>query len=255
MTRVLAFGDDHSPGAEVCWQWICDQVWTGWALEVVTAVPPPDMRPVDPELAELHEWAPDQPRDPDPAGFVSVVHLTAAVDPRVALISKPWDLVAVGPKGGGFLKRMSIGSTADWLLRDPVSPLVIARHPGRVREVLVAADGSDAVASAVGTLAMMPLVEGARVRVVSVDDGATDTEKAHKDVTDALSGSGAELETEVVEGEATRALVTTIEETTPDLVVLGARGTGGFKRLVLGSTTAAIASATDRTILVAHAPS
>jgi nucleotide-binding universal stress UspA family protein len=70
-----------------------------------------------------------------------------------------------------------------------------------------------------------------------------------------LSGSGAELETEVVEGEATRALVTTIEETPPDLVVLGARGTGGFKRLVLGSTTAAIASATDRTILVAHAPS
>jgi nucleotide-binding universal stress UspA family protein len=124
-----------------------------------------------------------------------------------------------------------------------------------VREVLVAADGSDAVAIAVGTLAMMPLVEGARVRVVSVDDGATDTEKAHKDVTDALSGSGAELETEVVEGEATRALVTTIEETPPDLVVLGARGTGGFKRLVLGSTTAAIASATDRTILVAHAPS
>jgi nucleotide-binding universal stress UspA family protein len=37
------------------------------------------------------------------------------------------------------------------------------------------------------------------------------------------------------------------------LVVMGARGRGGIKRLVLGSTTAAVAGSTDRSLLVAHA--
>jgi nucleotide-binding universal stress UspA family protein len=255
VTRTLAFGDDRSPGAEICWQWIRDQVWTGWALEVVTAEPHPDMRPVEAEQAELHTWSPEEPRDPGQSGFETVVHLRADVDPRVALISKPWDLVAVGPKGGGLLKRMSIGSTADWLLRDPVSPLVIAHHPGRVREVLVAADGSDAAAAAVAALATLPLVEGARVRVVSIDDGVTDTSQAVAAVTGALAGSGAEIESVVLDGDATRGLVTTIEEDTPDPVVMGARGVGGLKRLLVGSTTAAVASSTDRNILVAHAES
>ena len=253
---VLAFGDDRSPGAETCWSWITSQVWDGWSLEVVTAVPHPDMRPVDPGEAELHPWAPETPRDPGAAGFSSVEHLRAEVDPRIALISKPWDLVAIGPKGrgsSGLLSRLHTGSTADWLLRDPVSPLVIARHPETVRKVLVAADGSTHARRAIETLAGMAWLSGVTVRVAAVDDGRVDTEPALEMTADVLGEAGAQVDTVVLSGDPAHALVTEIEKSRPDLVVMGARGEDGLRQLLLGSTASAVTGATDRSVLVAHA--
>ncbi|HJS71676.1 MAG TPA: universal stress protein [Acidimicrobiia bacterium] len=254
--RVVAFGDDHSAGAETCWRWITNHTWDGWSLEVVTAAPHPDMRPVEPGEAELHPWAPETPRDPGPVGFTSVEHLRAEVDPRVALISKPWDLVAIGPKGrgsSGLLSSLHTGSTADWLLRDPVSPLLIARHEETVGKVLVAADGSTHARRAVETLAGMAWLSGVSVRIAAVDDGKVDPEPALETAVEVLGGTGAEIDTVVLSGDPAHALVTEVERTGPDLVVMGARGEDGLRQLVLGSTASAVTGATDRSVLVAHA--
>lgn len=250
---VLAFGDDRSEGANTCWGWIVAHNWQGWSLEVVTAEAPADMHPVSPDQAELHPWEPDEPRQAAEAGFDSITHLRADVDPRVALISKPWELVAIGPRGSGLLKSFHMGSTADWLLREPTSPLLVAKRPDSVERVLVAADGSAHAARAIATLASLPWLASTSVRIVSVDDGKEDTEAALSTASQTLEQSGADTETVTRQGNPTRALTSEVDQWNPDLVVMGARGQSGIKRLVIGSSTAAIAGSSESSLLVAHA--
>lgn len=254
MSHTLAFGDDNSPGADTAWEWISSQQWPGWSLEIVTADPPEDMHPVEEEESRLHPWEPDDPRDPEGAGFDSVVNLRAAIDPRLALIEKPWDLVTIGPRGSGMLKSLHLGSTADWLLRQPVSPLLLARQKEPVRKVLVATDGSPHARRAVHTLTTLPWLEGAAVHVVTVAERRFESDDALNSATDALSGSGVDLVDAVVrQGRPTHAIVDEVENVDPDLIVMGARGHGKIRRLVVGSTAAAIAGSLDRSLLVAHA--
>jgi len=253
MTRVLAFGDDRSAEADRCWDWIASHHWDGWRLEIVTADPPADMRPIESEEAELHAWEPDGPRPTVGLGFAAAENFRAEIDPRVALISRPWDLVAIGPSGSGMLRSFHLGSTADWLIREPASPLVVARQAGKVGKVTVAADGSAHARRAIETLASLPWLDGVSVRVVAIDDGRVDTSLALEQATAILSATSAEVEEAVLDGKPTRALMSEIEQTQPDLVVMGVRGQGGLKQLVVGSTAAAIAGSTDRSILVAHA--
>lgn len=252
---VLAFGDDRSEGADICWALIAAHDWEGWNLEVVTAKAPADMRPVSPEEADLHSWQPDQTRDGSHAGFGSTTHLRADVDPRVALISKTWDLVAIGARGSGLLKSLHLGSTADWLLREPTSPLLVARRPDPVARILLAADGSPHVARAIDTLTSVPWVAGAAVRVISVSDGAVDATATADAAAERLSSHVADAETTVRQGNATGSLMAEIEEWHPDLVAMGARGHSGIKRLMVGSSTATVASGTTCSLLVAHSAS
>jgi len=253
VTKVLAFGDDRSSEADRCWGWIVAHDWEGWRLEIVTADPPADMHPVGPEEAELHEWRPEQPRPAGEHGFVTVENLRASIDARLALISRAWDLVAIGPRGSGMLKSLHLGSTADWLIREPASPVLVARQVGKVATALVAADGSAHSKRAVETLASLPWLREVAVDVVAVDDGRVDVDSAVEQTMAVLSPTGAAIETTTLTGKPTRALIGRIETSQPDLVVMGVRGLGGVKRLVVGSTTAAITGSTDRSVLVAHA--
>lgn len=249
---VLAFGDDRSDEANTCWHWIVAHNWDGWNLEVVTAEAPADMRPASSEEAELHPWEPDDPRNGSAAGFDSTTHLRAEVDPRVALISREWDLVAIGARGFGVLKSIQLGSTADWLLREPTSPLLIARKPGPVTKILVAADGSAHASGAVETLISLPWLAGTTVRVIAVEDGQIDAEATAESTGEKISAHGAEVETTIRRGNVTRSIMAEIEECSPDLVVMGARGHSGIRRLMVGSSTASVASGTDCSMLVVH---
>jgi nucleotide-binding universal stress UspA family protein len=253
MSPTLAFGDDRSAGADMCWDWIVSQHWEGWALEIVTAQPPVVLAPVGTRDGLLHPWEPEDPRRPAGRGFVSVEHLRAEMDPRVALITKQWDLVAIGARGRGVLKQLGLGSTADWLLREPTSPLVIARHPGPVERVLVAADGSADADRAVDCLAGLPWIRGVEVRVVVIEDGRVDPRTVHAAASDTLSGAGARPHGVTRSGHPASVLIEEIASTGPDLVVMGATGRSAISRLLLGSTTAAVAGSCACSILVVHA--
>ncbi|HUG32155.1 MAG TPA: universal stress protein [Acidimicrobiia bacterium] len=253
MSSTLAFGDDRSAEADRCWEWISNHQWDGWALEVVTTEAPAGMQPVPPEEAELHPWQADHPRDATGLGFVSVEHLRAELDPRVALIARPWELVAIGPRGSGVLKTLHLGSTADWLLRQPTSPLLIAHRGERVKRILICADGSDHSGRAIETLVSLPWMRGLELRLIAVDDGRIDPEAALKTASELLGGSDADIETVTAKGGPTKAILREIDKAQPDLVVMGARGRAGLKRLVLGSTTSAVTRSADTSLLVAHA--
>ena len=138
---TLAFGDDGSPAADVSWLWIISHTWTGWRLEIITAQGAPIGPPPTPEDATLHHWDPPTPRRPfAETAFGDVEHLTAEIDPRLALW-RPADLLVIGPRGPGLLKALHLGSTAEWLLQHPIAPLVIARSGHPARKVVACHDG------------------------------------------------------------------------------------------------------------------
>lgn len=253
--RTLVVGDDGTETSDTAWAWVGAQRWTGWRAEVVHAHTPPFGPPPPQEELELHPWEPPSPRVAPPgAGLVEVVHLTAELDPRLAL-SRPADLLVVGPPGPGLLKAMHLGSTAEWLLHHPPSPLVIARVPDQVGRVLLAADGSPHAAAVITALLAMPWIGECGVVAVVVDDHRTDVDAATRAVREAFDAAGHDVELVRLEGRPTSALLGAVDERAPDLVALGTRGLTGLHRLRVGSTASAVTRSAACNVLVACADS
>lgn len=250
--RRLVFGDDGSACADVAWLWLVEHRWDGWSVDVVTALDPPLGPPPSAEERTPHEWQPPQPRRSTPgAGVGPVRHLVATGDARVVLLA-PADLTVIGGQGRGMLASMRLGSTAEWLVHDPSSPLVVARHGRRTERVLVGSDGSAHAAVAIAALASLPWLEGVAIRVLVVDDGTVDRAAA-VGAAQALDGRGADVTVVERRGRPTPTVLDEIDAWAPDLVVLGTRGLSGWQRLRLGSTTNAVLRATDCSVLVANA--
>jgi len=250
---TLTFGDDGTPAADVAWLWISEHAWTGWRLQVVTItdipiVPPP------PEQARLHPWAPPRPRRPfEETGFAEVEHLTASIDPRLAL-STPTDLLVIGPKGSGILKGIGLGSTAEWLVQHPPSPLAVVRTGAVTRRVLACHDGSPHAQRALAALTGLPWAAEVELVVLTVDDGRVDVEAAGSMIDEALADGPVEA-TRVVatERDPTAAIVQEYRARDPDLLVLGTVGLTGWQRLRLGSTAGAVARSVPGSMLLARA--
>lgn len=248
---LVTFGDDGTPAADVGWLFVNNHRWPGWHLDVVHAVMPPVGPPVPAERSALHEWAPPMPRQAfAEAEFASVCHLTADADPRLAL-GVDTDLLVIGPRGPGLLKHLHLGSTADWLLTRPPAPLVIVRHAGPTRRVVVCADGSAHADLAAAVLARLPWISGVDVTVLAVDDGRVDVPVATRAASEVLAAAGADVHVTVGTGKPTTAIDEHITQHRPDLVVLGTRGLTGLRHLRVGSTASAIARLAPCNVLVA----
>lgn len=253
---TVVLGDDGTEAADTAWAWIAAHGWAGWRLEVVHATstvgPPPP-----PDEARLHPWDPPHPRHPGPScAFLEVAHLEARLDPRLAL-TQPTDLLVVGPRAPGLLKAMPLGSTAEWLLQHPPSPLVIARRGAPVRRVLACVDGSSHARRALGALADMPWIADVEVVVLRVDEGwvdpssLADPEATLAEACAVLDAAGASTSTVLAPGRATATIVAAAGSHAVDLVVLGTRGLTGLRRLRLGSTAAAVARSVSCSTLLA----
>ena len=250
---TLVFGDDGSPAADVVWLWINSHPWPGWRLEIVTAQNPPIGPPPTTEGATLHHWDPPTPRTPfAESAFAEVEHLTAQIDPRLAL-GRPADLLVVGPRGPGLLKALHLGSTAEWLLQHPIGPLIIARSGHPAQKILVCHDGSPHAQRTVQCLTNLPWIAGVAVTILVVDDGRSDTEHAGTMARCEFDTVGISSEILRVDGRPTAAILEAIEQRVPDIVALGTRGLTGMRRLHLGSTAGAIAHAAPCSVLLASA--
>lgn len=250
---ILGFGDDRSPAADLCWMWINSQRWDGWSLAVITAVEAPIGPPPPEDEARLHAWEPPDPRVPSAeSGLSEVVHLTALLDPRLALASAEVALLAIGPRGPSLLKGLHLGSTAEWLLQHPPMPLVVAKAGQTVRSAIVCHDGSAHATRAATALAEVPWIADTAVTVLAVDDGRTDAAAAAATAAAILGPVAAATEAVVRTGKPTPVIVREIEQRSPDLVCLGTRGLTGLRRIFAGSTAAAVARVAPCSVLAAH---
>ena len=254
--RLVVFGDDRSSGADVGWLWINSQRWPGWSLDVLTAERPPIGAPVPAEEARPHpvQGSPTRTTFAEP-GFARVRFLEARADPRSALCAYgDASLMVVGTSSSG-LGPWHIGSTTEWLLHGPPTPLLLARSGRAVRRVLIAADGSSHASAAIGAFLDLPWSTETEARVLTVKDGTLDPEAVTESVLSRLADNGVSGEARIAAGSPHRLVLAETAASDIDLIVAGTRGLSGLRRLRLGSTASAVARHAPCSVLVAQSRS
>ena len=185
-------------------------------------------------------------------------------DPREEIVREAEDLAAdlvvVGARGLAPLKRALLGSVSTSVVHHGPGPALVVKGRRRgLRMVLLAVDGSADSLRAASFLAALPLDRGLRLRLLAVveppafatgpeigalppvdevlRDWQAEAERSLKRVEADFKEKVAAVESRVVVGRPGEQIVTAANDPEVDLVVVGARGLGAFKRLLLGSVS------------------
>ena len=251
--RLLTFGDDASPYADVAWLFVTSQKWPNWSAELITVEAHEGLEPTPEAEAKPHAWAPPHQRSAGNSELSKLFYLHATGDPRI-ILSQPSDLLVIGPRGPGLLKALHIGSTAEWFLRRPPSPLLIARHGTTATTALVCTDGSQHAERAISALIMLPWIREIAVTVLVGHTYAVDVEKTTERALALLNPMAKSVTVHVESGDPTSMIMHQLNNNPVDLVVLGTRGLTGLRHLELGSTASAVAHAAECSVLLACEP-
>lgn len=194
--------------------------------------------------------------------MVSVEARAVAGDPRTEIVgvAEDWkaDLIVVGARGLGTIATALLGSVSLAVARHAgCAVLVVRPDPKPLRRVAIALDGSEHSREAARFVARLPLSSSVRVRLVGVVEPppvprtvpasarplcqqavATIVGERRRGLDAALEGAAKSFDVvtrELPLGSAAETLVDLSTEV--DLLVLGARGLGALKRLLLGSVS------------------
>ncbi len=169
---------------------------------------------------------------------------------------KEIDMIAVGRQGRSGLERVLLGRAAAKIIgHAPCKVLVVSQAAGiGFKNILVATDGSEHARTA-GTEAIEIAKRcGSRLIVVSVVPSEDQKEKARADAGDiahAAQQAGIHTETMSLVGKPHVVIVETAKDKGVDLIVMGAYGNTGLKRLLMGSTTEKVVELAGCAVLVA----
>jgi nucleotide-binding universal stress UspA family protein len=184
--------------------------------------------------------------------------------------------VVVGAPARGRLERILLGSVALPVVAHAHCPVVVVPADTVVappRRILVAVDGSDASTRAVEMAFTIADASHATITCVlgwnlEVHEGVVVTERSserwaavearyaalgHRTVDPvAARHPGVDVDVMVRHGSPARAVVEAAAELEVDLVVVGSRGLGGFKGLLLGSVSRRVVEHAGRVVVVVH---
>jgi len=244
-------------------------------VRIVVAVTLPGFSLEEPAIREFKRSVLEEARDlADEARAVLVrrelsVETDVVVgDPRAEIVrlADEWraDLIVLGARGLGRIKRLLLGSVSLAVARHASCPvLVVKGRPRKLTSVLVAMDGSEDSFRAARFLQSLVLPRRTKVRLLSVVEPLRYPTTAPGAVRGQLLRMIKEVEAER-RGELDKVLeraaaqlddkLTRVTRSTPtgapadeimaaandydtDLVVVGARGRGGMARLLLGSVS------------------
>jgi nucleotide-binding universal stress UspA family protein len=207
-------------------------------------------------------------------------------DSREAIVAtaREWDanLIAMGARGLGAVARFFLGSVSLAVARQAPCPVLVCKGPPReLKAITVALDGSDHARQALEWLtSALALPPSTRLRLVGVAATQHYPSRTPTMLGSALAAAVAELkaerrarveaqlstaaaslrarwpaiETAVLTGETRDMIVWDVEHSGPDLVVLGARGLGGVKRLLLGSVSESVLTHAACSVLIVRSP-
>ena len=215
-----------------------------------------------------------------PRGF-GIETDVAVGDPKEEIIrmAQEWgaDLVVLGARGLGTIKRFLLGSVSLAVARHVRCPvLVVKGRPRKLGSVLVAIDGSKDSFQAVRFLLSLPLTRQTKVRLLSVVEPIRYPTSAPHMLRGQLVRMLKELESErrgqlekVLDkaaahfdskitrvtrstraGDPASEVVATATGYDTDLVVVGARGLGSMARLLLGSVSEKVLVAARCPVLI-----
>jgi nucleotide-binding universal stress UspA family protein len=205
-------------------------------------------------------------------------------DPRDEIVAAAasWgaDLIVLGARGLGAISGFLLGSVSLAVARHAPCPVLVCKGaPREVRSITVALDGSTHARRALAWLRALPLPETLRVALLAVATperypstapgilrGSLRTavaavegerrrvlEMAVTGAADTLRGRVAVAEPIVATGAPADVIVRHVERSGSDLVVVGARGVGAVKRVMLGSVSEMVLRHAPCPVLVVRA--
>ena len=270
MTMRVLVATDGSTDARTAAQWLAEFPLpadvTGMVLMVVELPPSPLDIPTITDfkhalLAEGEGAAQEMAALLKPR-FAKLETRVVAGDPReeIVRVAQEWsaDLVVVGARGLGAIATALLGSVSLAVSRHAPCAVLVVRPDARpLRSAAVAVDGSSGALDAARFFARFPLPPELRVRIVGVVEPPRLPRTAPAITVSALRAAVA-----LITDDRRRALEGAVEQaakrfTAPahelpvgppaetlehlsgevDLMVLGARGLGAWKRLMLGSVS------------------
>jgi nucleotide-binding universal stress UspA family protein len=274
MKRILV-GTDGSDSATNATRWAADLATrTGAELLVMNALAPmedeTDHSRFDElyaeQVARMEAWS-----NVACSGQVEVTTMVEPSDPRPGLLNvakiKRADLIVVGRVGRSIGPgRFHIGSLPEWLAHHTDVPVAIidGETSPSVRNVLVGVDGSAGSRAAVTwvreTLATPELrVVAASVRqpilewtpANSEGNWRRDVERAIREDFAELIAAGIDVTASALSGSnAAGLLLQAARDERSELIVVGARGLGGFTGLRLGGVALKILHEADRSVVI-----
>ena len=148
------------------------------------------------------------------------------------------DLVVLGARGLGRIKRFLLGSVSLAVARHARCPvLVVKGRPRKLGSVLVAMDGSEDSFQAVRFLLSLPLPRPTKVSAVFTEPQAESGNKVLERAATQLDDKVTRVTRSTATGNPADEIVATAAAHDTDLVLVGARGHGGMARLLLGSVS------------------
>ncbi len=175
------------------------------------------------------------------------------------------DMIVVGSRGAGGWQAILLGSVADGVMHQASRPVLLVRNPPDVlKTVLVATDGSECAHKAAAMASQLAEAAGASLHGVHVlvpskgrsHSSTTDAESFDKKVTESVecgfkdATSSESCQFASVTGHPAQAITVYAENIKADLVVLGSRGLGPFKSLLVGSVSDAVAHHAKCSVLI-----
>ncbi|AWE54923.1 universal stress protein [Streptomyces nigra] len=225
----------------------------GAGLRVVHAFGPPTRpmyAPPDPgPLEELMNEAADHAHEAAPDIEVTHEVVTGGAVEVLTAESRAADLLVVGARGVGGFVGMLLGSTAVSLAAHALCPVLVVRgEQGGDGPVVVAADGSPRGERAVEFAFAEAALRGAELLAVHAwqpdyAPAGTGVEAAERLLALSVAGFAERypdvvVRQQVLSGEPRETLIESSRNA--QLMVVGARGRGGFAGLLLGSVSQAV---------------
>ncbi|MFB8773817.1 universal stress protein [Streptomyces broussonetiae] len=216
-----------------------------FSLPVRPMYTPPDPAPLERLVGEAAQHA----RSVAPGVQVTEAVLTGEPVAVLEAESRGAELLVVGPRGVGGFIGMLLGSTAVSLATHARCPVLVAREePAGAGPVVLGVDGSPAGEKAVAFAFTEAELRGTEIVALHAwlpeyAPVGTGVEAPERLLAEALAGHAEShpdvtVGQEVVSGE-TRAMLVDASRTA-QLVVVGARGRGGFAGLLMGSVSQAL---------------
>ena len=172
--------------------------------------------------------------------------------------------IVLGWRGHGVFRRLLMGSVSRGVIRHSTCPVLVVRHrPREIRRLLVGLDGSAHARHAVDFIARLAPPRGGRVILVRVVEPVppltsgfmpADVRRVLRNeaaqrhgrqrrlaerylarVARRLQRAGWKVRTVVCTGAPLAELLASADAESADVLVVGARGTSGLRRLLLGS--------------------
>jgi nucleotide-binding universal stress UspA family protein len=181
------------------------------------------------------------------------------------------DLIVVGSRGFGPLKRVLMGSVSESVLHHAHTSVLVARGEpiSFPTKILAATDGSKEAALAASTAANIARRTGSELHVVHVGKVAPDyhperhgylarydkvQEAAQRSLDEQVerikAAAGTVAQAHLRMGLPDKEIVVLSEEIGAGLIVAGSRGLGPLKRVLLGSVSSSVARHAYRSVLV-----